>query len=484
MPFLSNKKIEVLKQDIHSQIASNEKKTLSLIQGMQRATQSYRESQKQWGKQINAEDCLNVYRKETLVFKGINKKSRNLFRKWCEADSPIDGETIPDNILDKVKEFDKKSKIVSKFITDYKNMCIFKDSFIELATIENIEPNGVGLEKPIGKGLENIYNIDPRSMERYTVKNEEAKKINNIQTPIEDVEYYIQKQGRGKPRLLIHPSRIIHNTEFTLADGDFGVTCPIEVAYRVATSKYNADWALGEILWRFGKPFPVVNIDKGSSKEIEEVFSALGKLSPKSGFVGDERYHFGILTPSGVVQPAEFMESFYIGLAAALEMPLMMLIGVQKGQLTGSEQDRADYYEDLMCIRENLYTPALNRIYSQLLGSWDYQIYWNPDYVDEKSESEIRKNNAETLKILYFDMGIIDDVTARQMARELDINVPEEEKLPVEEEPLEEEPEIQPELPFAKTRNVEIRKPTKEELAIAEKQRELGRRILEEQDKL
>ena len=434
------------------------------MNGIRRANAAYTESQKNYRKPITDADRYYIYTHDTIINKAVNKKSKNLFHKWFDIDSPIDGIDVPEAVENKISTFNKETNLKRVLMQNAQNMFVQGNGYLELITIDqsNIED-----ELPKNSELIDVCNIDPRTIKPKLVSNAEAKKIaGSKQTIIEDVLYYVQVVARNKLQL-VHPSRIIHTVQYTYGDSVWGIS-PVDVAYRVAQSKINSDWALGEILYRFGKPFPAVTIDDATDKEIEEVFSAIGGMNPRTGFAGDSRYHFALLNPE-VIRPKEFMDNFYINLAAAFEMPLMVLIGVQKGALTGSETDLTDYYNDLECMQEIIYSPVLNRIYTQLLGSWDYELFWNTLYVDKKAEAEIQKLNAETLKLLYFDMGIVDDVTARQMAREMGINIPEENTLPVE-EPMD--------IPV-----VEIREPTEGELNYAKHVHDYGKKELIEQDK-
>jgi len=473
MPIFSKNKTTLNQKTTQKQVNLSQ----AINRGLQRANASYHENMQQDQKKtLSNADKQYIYENEMLTHKGIRKKAFNLFREWHTVDNPLDGKDVPPETEKAINNFRKQVNLPKKFMQDYINKSVIGRGYFELTTLELIEENGLGLEKPLPLGLSDVVNVDPRSIEPNTVKNEKANDINNFQTPLLDVDYYVQKQGRGKPKLLLHPSRIIETHEFTLGDSNpVGV---IDVAYRIANSKMNADWAFGEIPYRFGKPFLVCNITGGTQDEIEEVFGALGKLNPKTGFAGDDRYVFKILNPQQI-DPKEFAQYYYVNLAAALEMPLLMLIGETHGAVAGSVSDRADYYKDLECIQNIVYTPIINRIYSQLLGSWDYDIKWNPIYVDEKSQAEIAKTWMEAFKIIYSDMGLVDDVTMRQMCREKDINIPEEFELPVE-EPVVDIPVYEIEPPVEKAK---IREPTMEELAFAEKMRDIGEKELVEQEK-
>jgi len=388
----------------------------------------------------------------------------------------LDGVDVPEHVEQMIINWNKTENLKKKLTQHYINQLVFGRAYLELSTMEVVGEHGEGLEKPL-RTMNNtlhVHNIDPRVVQLNTVRNKEAQKINRYQKPLEDVDYFVVRDGKNM--MLVHPSRILMTSEWTAGDSiPVGV---IDVAYNLIESAVNSDRSLGEILYRFGHPFPVAIIEDASDDELDAVQTAFGKINSSTGFVGDDRYSFDLLNP-GAVNPKEYAEYFYIGLACALNMPVMVLLGVQKGAVTGSEIDLSDYYNDLHSIQETLFTPMLNTIYKTLLGSWEYEIYWNPIYVNEESESKIRKTNMEALKLLYFDMGIIDDVTARQIAREWNIPIPEEHLLETSETPPPDEEEKE----GGENRSVEIRKPTEMELRWAEYYRRLGEKELVEQEK-
>ncbi len=442
----------------------------SIIDRVTNSQHMYTQYTKERFKPLTDNLRLLCFNRDPRIRKGIIKKCTNLFSRWFKVDSPIDGVDVPDSIEQKITSWNKTEQLKKKLTQHYINQLVFGRAYLELSTVEIIGEHGEGLEKPF-KTINNtlhVYNVDPRVIQLNTVKNKEAQSVNRYQKPLPDTDYFVMRDG--KKQMLVHPSRILMTSEWTAGDSTpVGV---IDVAYNLIESSVNSDRSLGEILYRFGHPFPTAIVKDASDEELDAVQTAFGKIGSSTGFVGDDRYTFNLLNPSAV-NPKEFAEYFYIGLACALNMPVMVLLGVQKGAVTGSEIDLSDYYNDLHSIQETLFTPMLNTIYKTLLGSWDYEIFWNPIFVNEESESKIRKTNMEALKLLYFDMGIIDDVTARQIAREWGIPIPEEYQLETEETPMEEE----------QSKTVEIRKPTKWELEWAEYYKRLGEKELIEQEK-
>lgn len=397
----------------------------------------------------------DIYRIEPILFKGINKKARDLFSEWFDIDSPIDGVDVPENIEQKIKQFNREINLKQKLMQSYVHAQVYGNAYLELVTTDNGEAR-----EPLKKTAElvDVINIDPETITKIVEKNGE--------------HFFIQTIGGIEHA--IHESRIIHIKPYILGDDDFGLSV-VEVAYIIAQSKLNTDKAAGEIPYRFSHPFPIINIDNAAQKEIDDAVKVLQKINPKTGFVGSDRYHFDMLNPDAI-DLTPFANWFYINLAAALQMPLMILIGVQKGAVTGSEVDLREYYNDIKSIQETIYTPVLDRIYKQLIGdAWKYEIYWRPIYVNQKEESEIRLNHMKSLEILYLKCGIISDDEARQIAREWDIPIPEDV------ENIEQPGNIE------EKKIPAIRQPTTQEFQIskmileqARRERELGKKLLSE----
>jgi hypothetical protein len=212
--------------------------------------------------------------------------------------------------------------------------------------------------------------------------------------------------------------------------------------------KTKLDWSVGEVLYRFGKPFVVLKTTGASKKELKKAYQILRNLNPTSGFAGTERHEFDILNPSAV-DPDNFAKYYYINLASACEMPFMALIGAQKGSVTGSESDLRDWYSLLAAKQKLKLSPIIHKLNDYFLGGgWNDEVFWNPIFVDEKSDSEIFKLKAETLKVLYNDAGLVTDVEARQIARNWGFSIPKDDdeylsqvepELPDDFEPYDEE---------------------------------------------
>lgn len=370
------------------------------------------------------------YQREPLVSAAINKTASKLFFNWFEMDSPKQGRTMKEQIRDDLVQFHTEIELPSKLERLARDAMVFGNGWFEL-----IPANGENnTEAPVipEQGLVDVQIAEPL----YFTNTVEwiNKKTGEF--------YYVQWMPNGE-KIRWHHTRLIHVPWHTLGTSLFGIGI-YERAYRSMIAKLNLDWAIGEIIYRFGKPFIVLKTTGATKKEIQKAYQILQKLNPRTGFAGTERHEFNILNPSAV-DPNPFTEFYYINCAAAVEMPVMVFKGTQKGAVTGSEVDLSDWYSTLASKQRTMFTPVINRINNQYLqGKWRDAVFWNPIFVDEKNESEIFKRKAETIEILFAKAGIITEVEARQIARDWGFPIPDDDT-GFEEEPGETVAEGQPE---------------------------------------
>lgn len=366
-----------------------------------------------------------IFMREPLINKGIRKKARDIFREWHDI-VPI-SDDIPEEEIDKarriIEEFNQKAQTKAKLMQATVAAMVYGDGFLEVSYKEDDSLSAED-EPPEGAEPDNLYLIKSSTITKV--------EYDEYHEPL----YWIQ--GKGSDERKIHRDRLIHICVDPRPDSVFGVS-KIDLAYKVLLSKMNADEAHGEILWRFGKGFIIIQapgMTPDEQKVIEEAITK--KLSPKSIFVGDSSYKVDVKNPS-TIDPEPFNDYFYTNIAAALEMPKAILLGVQAGAVTGSEVNLKEYYNDIRNIQETIFTPILTWLYKRLLEShgleWKYRIKWNPLFVDEKSEAEILDRRASAIDKLYGRNGIITEDEARRMAEQGIIPLP----------PLEPEPEVEEE---------------------------------------
>lgn len=434
-----------------------------------------------WGqnvfeKTLTQTDKKRAYYGNEIVFKGINKKARDLISGGFIIDSPIDGEDVPEQTENTIQTFLTEKQIIRKL-----HQCIITalwngDTWFEWNCKGNKDP-----ESPLTGTLYDIRMINPACITKY--------KLNEERT---DVEYWYYKNGENQ--YWIHASRL-ENIYFNPNDDSspYHLSC-LEVANRAIKADNEATNSLNGNLTLFGHPFPVINTtDNNNVKQVDEAFKVLEKLKKKelkTGFAGFKDTKFGLLNPASP-SPKDTLDHFYVHLAAALEIPMMFLVGEQTGKMTGNEIELYDYYKAIEAQQKVILSPILHKMFTLLLGTaWKYEIYWNPLFVDEKTEVENKTKLMEKIGDLYSKHQLIDIMEARQLLREHDIGIPEGGELDEpeldDEEPIDTpiQEERPPEEPQHSKKPLFVRKLTPMESKLAEKQRKLGEKILKEQESL
>jgi hypothetical protein len=120
---------------------------------------------------------------------------------------------------------------------------------------------------------------------------------------------------------------------------------------------------------------------------------------------------------------APLIEQFLVIISAASGIPVTKLLGTSaKGMSATGEGDLRNFYDAVAARQQNYLKPRLNRLDEVLLRSaigkkpndvkWRFNSLWQ---MSESEEAEIELKRANTDKI-YFDLGVVDEVTiAKQL---------------------------------------------------------------------
>ena len=407
-----------------------------LVQNMQAQandtadTQSFQQDQRTIRQFVTNAIKESVYFFEPLTYGGINKTTNRMFTEWFRMDSGTFGESMDEDLRMELEDFHKKIHLKAKMMRVAIDSMVYGNGFLELVAGNGVQERNTPL--PPQGGLKDVVIADPLFIQP------QIEWINKNN----DEFYYVEQPPNGTPRK-IHNSRIIHIPWAQLGTMRFGRGV-IEIAIRSLLAKMNMDWALGEVIYRHGKPFIVLKTTGAGSKELQKAYQVLQNINPRTHFAGTERHDFQMLNPS-VVDPEPFAKYYYHNLAAALEMPQMEFLGAQSGALTGSEIDKVGWLANLKAKQESKFTDVIHRINNQYLkGEWHNEILWNDIFSDEKSSADIMKIQAETVKILYYDASLMTDLEARQQCRDLGIPFPEDDSEFIAEEAAKPEPSTIP----------------------------------------
>jgi hypothetical protein len=358
---------------------------------------------------LTKSDLGETFAKEAFIQKGCWKKNKDLIGSgWHIVHK--DPEKEPDEIDIKIiEDFNQKTNIKDKLILSGVSADVYGDGFIEKiyseskdSTCEDNVQNDQG---------ESIYPlVDLKILDGEFISNFEKKKYSR-----NEQKYYILKT-KGDT-LYFHPSRLIHVAERRYPGKIFGIS-RLYIGRNIINSKIIADRDFGTFIeWAGSGVFD--NTVTGANENIIKEL-ALRYKSRKKIFMHDENETWQVLNPT-IFNPEPFAQFFYINIAALFDMPWYVLAGVSPGQLTGSEIGMADYTKTLSNLRETVYSYYLTTIYTELLRgqgrSFDeYQVEWNPDYVDETSEATILKLRSDAAAVLY-NINSIDEEEVRLIAQ-------------------------------------------------------------------
>ncbi|RLG29024.1 hypothetical protein DRN98_08825 [Methanosarcinales archaeon] len=353
-----------------------------------------------------------------------------MFLNWFYIDDPRKGETADPKTVNDLEDFYKRIDLKGKMMQLCTDAMVFGNGYLELEAEKNIQDPKKHLLP--SNGIKDVHIVDPLMVK------EEIERINYN-------EFFYLLKSRTGTITKVHNSRIIHLPWIKLGTMRFGKGV-IDVAIRSTLAKLGMDWAVGEVIYRHGKPFLVLTTKQATTKELKKSYEILKNITPRTHFAGTDRHDFKMLNPS-VVDPEPFAKYYYMNLAAACEMPQMEFLGVQSGQLTGSQVDKASWHQTLRSKQETKFSRIIHTINNYYLkGNWKYEIFWNDIFVDDKAKAELQKIQAEMIKILYYDSSLLTDKEARQLCRDIGLPFPEDDSEFSGESPQPETPEA-PEFP-------------------------------------
>jgi len=382
---------------------------------------------------------------EPMMRKGIWKENKDIFGEGWTIEHKDPDLEVDDDDLDLIKEFDKEAQTKYKMEQTGISANIYGDGFLELIFEE---PKTVTSAQDIPTYAPVDLNV---LKAEYIATTEERKGI----------EYYIYKETKKQ---YIHPNRICHVVKKRLPGQLFGIS-DVYTASRVMRSMMNADTYFGEAIEWASKGVFDLMLTGASQTELDK---AEKNVKRRNVLIHDENATWTVHDIQ-TMSPKEYYDYFFIKIAATLDMPQHILTGVQPGQLTGSEIGLSDYYKNIINLQELIFTPVLERIYKLLLEGngrsfEDYEIIWNPIYIDENAEAQIllARTNAASQAL---DRFVIDANEYRQIMKEGISNLAGESVLGVDIQPG---PPM-PEQPIEKT--IPDETPVQEQLRIAREKR-------------
>lgn len=285
-------------------------------------------------------------------------------------------------------------------------------SYILLATADNMT-----LDTPINtvKGLSYITTL---SVSQLAAGNE-MRPASEAQGEYDKPVYYRLQQGAGMPNQIVHHSRLI---EIKWRGGDSVLQSIHSELLRYASVNSNAASLVHEAKIDIIKTPDLANQIQNQADAIVKRFALVGMLKGNNGTVlldKEEDYQSKTYNFSGL---PDLMQEFAVQLSGVADIPFTILFGRSPAGLNSTgEHDLKNYYDTVGSYQRDYLLPVLRNLINIISGyllpdSVEPSLIFTPLWqLDEKTLSEIEKNNAER-DIKYLENGII---TEAQIAKQL-----------------------------------------------------------------
>ena len=236
------------------------------------------------------------------------------------------------------------------------------------------------------------------------------------------IYYKLQKSVGSTATGIIHHSRII---EIKWARGKSVLQRLIDgELIRYASVNENAASLVHEAKIDIIKTPDLANQIQQNSESIIKRFALVGMLKGNNGTVlldKEEDFQSKTYNFSGL---PDLMQEFAIQLSGAADIPYTILFGRSPSGLSATgEHDLKNYYDTVGSYQRDYLRPVLqkllNMISGYLLPNEDITLIFSPLWqIDEKTLSEIEKNNADR-DIKYLENGIITEAhVAKQLVEQ------------------------------------------------------------------
>ncbi|MGM8939545.1 anti-CBASS protein Acb1 family protein [Psychrobacter glaciei] len=236
------------------------------------------------------------------------------------------------------------------------------------------------------------------------------------------VYYRLQKSMGGTAGSIVHHSRII---EVVWGDGKSVMEKIHDELLRFASVNANAASLVHEAKIDIIKTPDLANQIQNNTESILKRFALVGMLKGNNGTVlldKEEEYQSKTYNFSGL---PDLMQEFSVQLAAVADIPYTVLFGRSPAGMNATgEHDLKNYYDTVGSYQRDYERPVLRRLIS-IISNYllpkgvDPKLVFSPLWqVDEKTLSEIEKNNAER-DMKYLDSGVITEAqTAKQLVEQ------------------------------------------------------------------
>ena len=217
--------------------------------------------------------------------------------------------------------------------------------------------------------------------------------------PLELSHYNLSYKGTTTK---IDASRIIHIQPISIED-DFNGDSVLHSIFDVLTVLKNMDWATGQAMFRHGAGLTtIIPGDKATQAQMDVIDGIVSEINTKTVLT---------LTPGckiqhdrpGALDPTKYYQVINSQIAGGANIPISVLLGSQRGALSASQKDRADYADLLGAVQVHDITPALKDVLSRFQASGqleqaEFAIKWSaPEvFMMEQARGDLYKAQAES----------------------------------------------------------------------------------------
>ena len=352
----------------------------------------------------------NIYKSNATASKIVDKPVQDMFRQGYYFGG------IAGKELKKLSnEFDRL-KLDVHLSRAMRLSRLHGKSYILLATADNM-----ALSEPLNKVNELSY-ITTLSVTQLAAGSEMRPASEAGGCYDKPVYYRLQKGIGSTGTEIIHHSRII---EIKWGDGGSVLQPLIDAELiRFASVNENASSLVHEAKIDIIKTPDLANQIQNNADSILKRFALVGMLKGNNGTVlldKEEDYQSKAYNFSGL---PDLMQEFAIQLSGAADIPYTILFGRSPSGLSATgEHDLKNYYDTVGSYQRDYLRPVLqellNMISGYLLPNEDITLIFSPLWqIDEKTLSEIEKNNAER-DVKYLENGIITEAhVAKQLVEQ------------------------------------------------------------------
>ena len=252
--------------------------------------------------------------------------------------------------------------------------------------------NNLRIKPGYGERIGFLYSLPE---ELVTSKNPKKNNRGETEFPLELDDYELKSYRNGK----IDSSRLVHLQPFTIEDDLYG-TPTLEPVYDLLDILKNADWSLGQNLFRHASGMTFIIPGEGSSQDqIDAIRDATTNVNAKS--IATLIPGCNVITaPASALNPAGHYDVLMGQISAGCNIPISILTGAQSGQGV-SENDRRDYADFISGLQKSCLTPALRQIItlyqeSKQLPKRDFKIVWNSRSIFMIEEARAKLYDART----------------------------------------------------------------------------------------